>query len=84
MSSSEKGGRQAGRCSHAGQAEEVPGPVLQGGQLGHLLQLLLAGLAGRHAAEEALQVVGQDLQGSLDEGQPVCRASSSGAWSPPQ
>lgn len=50
-------------CSHAGQVEVVLGPVLQRSQLGHLLQLLLAGLASRHGAEKALQVVRQHLQG---------------------
>lgn len=43
----------------------VLGAVLQRSQLGQLLQLLLAGLAGRHTAEEALQVVWQDLQEAL-------------------
>lgn len=54
-------GHQVGRCSQAGQVEVVLDPVLQRSQLGHLLQLLLAGSAGWHAAEEALQVVGQGL-----------------------
>lgn len=53
------------RCSHTGQVEVVLGTVLQGGQLGHLLQLLLTGLAGWHAAEEALQVIRQNLQEAL-------------------
>lgn len=57
-------GYQVGRCSQAGQVEVVLDPVLQRSQLGHLLQLLLAGPAGWHAAEEALQVVGQGLQES--------------------
>lgn len=57
-----------GRCSHAGQVRVVLGPVLQQSQLGHLLQLLVAGPAGRHAAEEALQVVGQDLWGRIPQG----------------
>lgn len=70
---SERGGWRVARCSHAGQVEVVLGPVLQGRQLGHLLQLLLTGLACWHAAEEALQVVGQDLQGSRCAGR-------SGTW----
>lgn len=52
-----------GVCSRARQVEVVLGPVLQRSQLGHLLQLLLAGLASRHGAEKALQVVRQHLQG---------------------
>lgn len=43
----------------------VLGAVLQGSQLGHLLHLLLTGLAGWHTAEEALQVVRQNLQEAL-------------------
>lgn len=51
----------------------VLGPVLQCGQLGHLLQLLFAGPASRHAAEKALQVVRQHLQG-----QEECRRGAAG------
>lgn len=61
----EWGAPRGGRCSHTGQVGVVLGPVLQGGQLGHLLQLLLAGPTGWHAAEQALQVVGQDLRGRM-------------------
>lgn len=57
--------RQGDRCSHTGQVEVVLGAVLQGSQLGHLLHLLLTGLAGWHTAEEALQVVRQNLQEAL-------------------
>lgn len=52
-----------GGRSRAGQVEVVLGPVLQRSQLGHLLKLLFAGPASRHAAEKALQVVRQHLQG---------------------
>lgn len=54
--------RQVDRCSHAGQVEVVLGAVLQRSQLGHLLELLLSGLAGWHTAKETLQVVRQNLQ----------------------
>lgn len=57
--------RQGDRCSHIGQVEVVLGAVLQGSQLGYLLHLLLIGLAGWHTAEEALQVVRQNLQEAL-------------------
>lgn len=74
MSNCEEGaGLPGGRCSHTGQVDVVLGPVLQRNQLGRLLQLLLAGPAGGHAAEEALQVVGQDLRGHSSEGPQAAR-----------
>ena len=47
--------------SHGGQVGGVFGAVLQGGQLGHLLYLRLAGLGSGDDAQQGLQVVRQHL-----------------------
>lgn len=70
---------------HGGQIQAVLGPVLQGCQLGDLLELLVTGLHRRKHIEEPLEVVREDLRGKEStRGWVLCwtkgAAHREGAW----